>query len=60
MKTLFVTIFILLGSIASAAAQDFYLPSSSKSKKAVKTMHEAAELTETSTSQRATRKLNIP
>ena len=44
MKTLVVTIIILLGSLASATAQDFYLPSSSKSKKAVKIMHEAAEL----------------
>ncbi len=44
MKTLLVTIALLLGSIVSASAQDFYLPSSSKSKKAVKTMHEAEEL----------------
>ena len=44
MKTSLVTIVIFFCSIASVSAQNFYLPSSSKSKKAVKTMHEAAEL----------------
>ncbi len=44
MKTLLLSIAILVGSIASATAQGFYLPSSSKSKKAVKLLHEAAEL----------------
>ena len=44
MKTLLAAIVVLMGSLATATAQDFYLPSSSKSKKAVATMLQAAEL----------------
>ncbi len=44
MKTLLAAIVVLMGSLATATAQDFYLPSSSKSKKAVATMQQAADL----------------
>jgi tetratricopeptide (TPR) repeat protein len=44
MKNLFLSVLILFGGLFQATAQDFYLPSSSKSKKAVKSMHEASEL----------------
>jgi len=44
MKNLFLSLIILFSGIIHATAQDFYLPSSSKSKKAVKILHKAAEL----------------
>jgi len=44
MKNLFLSVLILFGGIYQATAQDFYLPSSSKSKKAVKNMNKASDL----------------
>jgi len=44
MKNLFLSLIILFSGLIHATAQDFYLPSSSKSKKAVKSMHKASEL----------------
>ncbi len=44
MKTLLFSLALLLSSTCFTTAQDFYLPSSSKSKKAVATLHQAAEL----------------
>ena len=44
MKTLLFSLAMLLSSTCFTTAQDFYLPSSSKSKKAVAALHQAAEL----------------
>jgi tetratricopeptide (TPR) repeat protein len=44
MKNLFLSVLILFGGLFQATAQDFYLPSSSKSKKALKSMYKAMDL----------------
>jgi len=44
MKNLFLSLIILFSGIIQVTGQDFYLPSSSKSKKALKSMYEASEL----------------
>ncbi|SEJ59696.1 Tetratricopeptide repeat-containing protein [Dyadobacter sp. SG02] len=44
MKALFTGIVLLLGSVATVSAQDYYLPVSSTSKAAVASLHRASEL----------------